>query len=61
MTEFLTIFGFIILYLVWLTSPIIMLICSTNDNDIMTNLAGIVYTGGALVIGCVLAKFIGLW
>jgi hypothetical protein len=46
MTEFLAGFGFIILYFLWLISPIIMIFCISSDNDNMTTLTGIVYIGG---------------
>lgn len=61
MTKFLEVFGFIILYLIWLISPIIMVFGVSSDDDIIITLAGTVYISGALVIGCVFSKFIGIW
>lgn len=46
--DILAVIGLIVLYVIWLFSPIIMVVCA-------------VFVSGAVVISYVLFKFVGLW
>ena len=59
--EILAVIGLIVLYVIWLFSPIIMFVCAENNDDTLSGLACIVYVVGAVVVGYVLVKFIGIW
>lgn len=61
MKDVLAVIGLMILYLVWLSSPLIMCLCAENDYDTAGKLACIVYMFGALFVAHVLIKFIGIW
>lgn len=61
MKDVLAVIGLIVLYVIWLFSPIIMLVCAENYKDAISSLACIVYVVGAVVVGYVLVKFIDIW
>lgn len=61
MKDVLAVIGLIVLYVIWLFSPIIMFVCAENYKDTLSSLACIVYVVGAVVVGYVLVKFIGIW
>lgn len=61
MKDVLAIIGLMILYLVWLSSPLIMGLCAENDYDTVGKLVCMVYICGAVFVGNVLIKFIGIW
>ena len=61
MKDVLAVIGLIVLYVIWLFSPIIMFVCAENYKDTLSSLACIVYVAGAVVVGYALVKIIGIW
>lgn len=61
MIEALAVIGLLILYVIWLISPIIMMVLFENYGNTPGELVGIVYGVGAIVVGYVLFNFVGIW
>lgn len=61
MKDILAIIGLMILYLVWLSSPLIMCLCAENDYDTVGRIFGFVFAIGIFIGGYVLLKFVGIW